>query len=440
MKNNFNYFGKYRKLYRLVFFSLFSLSILTSCSQDRISEDNATAVPAEPDNLKKMGDLTLQKNVIILNDESVASISTLNNQGIIFSHTNAQTDSIKVGTVIVGTKVEEDNVTSILSKVTSVSKINNQFTVQTSSAKLEEFIYSGTIGGVYDPSGKTPINVNGKMVNYIPVENFVSKEINNKISTIESKNLRNQKLVILNRFNFDKTFPIPSQQIGPVAIASDVNVKGGFTPKIDYNITFSWGHLSDFTVNFIMDDISLQALANIQTTAGYTVSVTDYLTIPIAPIVLGPTGLILSPTIAAGPYLGAGATGRVHAKLFDIRGKGNFFVGIKPDLNLELIYKGGPNLINVEGDLTAEVGIEAKGAVGLLFVTAPIANSGLRGRVSALSVLGLQLIPERKGTFDVKGKIQADMFYGFGVSPFRYEGTFPLFKKEYSLYNKELNF
>ncbi|PTT28530.1 hypothetical protein DBR28_16915 [Chryseobacterium sp. HMWF028] len=439
MKNKFNYFGKNRKMYHLVLFSLFSLLILTSCSQDRINEDNVL-VPSESGNLKKIGNLTLQKNVMILNNESIASISTLNNQGITFNSTTPQTDSIKVGMVIVGTKVEGDHVNTILSKVTSIAKTNNQFTVQTSSAKLEEFIYSGTIGGIYDPSGKAPIQVDGKMVNYIPVENLVSEEINNKIKAIESKNLSNQKIITLNRFDFDKTFPIPAQQVGPVTIASDVNVKGGFTPKIDYNITFSWGHLSNFKVNLILDDISIQALANIQAGVGYTVNVTDYLNIPITPIVLGPTGLVLSPTIAAGPHLGAAATGKVQAKLFDIGGKANFLVGINPDLNLDLIYKGGPNITKVEGDLTAEVGIEAKGAVGLLFVTVPIANSGLRGRVSVLSALGLKLIPTKKGTFDIKGKIQADMFYGFGVFPFRYEGTFPLLKKEYSLFHKELSF
>lgn len=440
MKNNFNYFGKYRKLCQLVFFSLFSLSVVTSCSQDRISEDITTTAPAGPDGLKKLGDLTLQKNVMILNEESVSSISTLNSQRITFTRATAQTDSIKVGTVIVGTKLEGDNVTSILSKVTSVSKINNQFTIQTSNAKLEEFIYSGTISGVYDPAGKAPINVNGKMVNYIPVENFVSEEMNDKISAIESKGLSNQKLITFNRFNFDRTFPLPTQQVGPVTVASNFNVKGGFTPKIDYTISFSWGHLSDFKVNFIMDDISLQSLANIQATVGYTVSVTDYLAIPIAPIILGPTGLILSPTIAAGPYLGAGATGKVGGRLFDIGGKANFLVGTSPDFNLDFVVKAGPSITSVTGNLTAEVGIEAKGAVGLQFTTISLANSGVRGRVSALSTLGVQLIPERKGTFDVKGKIQADMFYGFGVSPLRYEGTFPLLKKEISIYHKELLF
>ncbi|MDC8102318.1 hypothetical protein [Chryseobacterium rhizosphaerae] len=438
MKNN-QYFKKIGKFYHFLFLSVFSLLVLASCSKDNLTEENISN-PPESGNLKKMGDLTVQKNVMILNDQSVASISNLNNQGITFSSVTAQTDSIKVGTVIVGTKVEGDHVNTILSKVTSISKTNNQLSVQTSSAKLEEFIYSGTISGIYDPSGKAPIQVDGKMVNYIPIENFISEDMNTKITAIESKNRSSQKSIILNRFNFDKTFPIPTQQVGPVTIASDIKVNGGFTPIIDYNITFSWGHLSDFKVNFIMDDLSLQSWANIQSSAGYTVSVTDYLNIPIAPIVLGPTGLILSPTIAAGPYLGAAATGKVQARLFDIGGKANFLVGINPDLNLDLIYKGGPDLNKLEGDLTAEVGIEAKGAVGLLFVTAPIANSGLRGRVSALSALGLQLIPDRKGTFDVKGKIQADMFYGFGVSPFRYEGTFPLFKKEYSIYHKELNF
>ena len=64
-----------------------------------------------------------------------------------------------------------------------------------------------------------------------------------------------------------------------------------------------------------------------------------------------------------------------------------------------------------------------------MFLTIPIANSGLKGRASALSSLGLTLVPARKGVITVKGKIQADMFYGFGIAPLRYEGTIPLSKR-----------
>ena len=137
--------------------------------------------------MKTLGNLTLQKNVIILNDESVNAISTHNEGEITFSRMTPQTDSISVGTVIVGTKIEGDQVNTILSKVSSVSKLNNQFTVQTSSAKLEEFIYSGTLSGVYDPSGKAPVNIDGRMVNYIPVEGMVSEQINQRIHSIEAK-------------------------------------------------------------------------------------------------------------------------------------------------------------------------------------------------------------------------------------------------------------
>lgn len=438
MKNNYNSFGTCRRLYHFVLFSMFSLLVLTSCSQDNLNED-ASPAPVESGNLKTLGDLTLQKNVIILDDESVAAISTLDNQSITFSRATDQTDEIKTGTVLVGTKVEGDNVKTILSKVTTVTKTNNQYFVQTSSAKLEEFIYSGTLSGVYDPSNKAPINVDGKMVNYIPVEGFISQELNNKIINIEAKNFSDQKLIAFNRLNFDKTFPL-TQQVGPVTLGSSVNVKGGVTPKIDYNITFSWGHLTDFSVNFIMDDISLQSTANIQASIGYTVSTTDYLSIPIAPIVLGPTGLILSPTISAGPFVGIAATGKVKVNLLDIGGTANFLVSKSPALNINLVKKSDLSIASLEGNLSAEVGLEAKGAVGLQFLTVSIANSGLRGRASALASLGLQLIPQRKGTLDVKAKIQADMFYGFGVFPFRYEGTIPLFQKEYPLYHKELVF
>lgn len=432
MKMKSNFLKISRKLHFSIFLAIFCVFLLTSCSQDDPA-DTPVEKTTESAALKTLGNLILQKNVIILNDESVNAISSHNEGAITFSRMTPQTDSISTGTVIVGTKIDGDQVNTILSKVTSISKSNNGFILQTSSAKLEEFIYSGTLSGVYDPSDKAPVSINGKMVNYIPVEGLVSKEINNKILSIESKNFQNQKIVEFNRFNFDKTFSFPLSSAG----TSSVNVKGGFTPKIDYNISFSWGHLSDYYVNLIMDDIKLQSSASIVGSLGYTASTTDYLNIPIAPIVLGPTGLILSPTISAGPFLGIQATGKVQGQLLDLEGNANFLVSKAPALNINLQKKSDPAITGLEGNLSAEVGLEAKGAVGLMFLTIPIANSGLRGRASALSSLDLTLIPERKGIFSVKGRIQADMFYGFGIAPLRYEGTVPLFKKEYLLYQKD---
>lgn len=435
MKMKSSHFKINRKFYFSLLLSFFCFFLLTSCSQDDPA-DAPVEKPAESVQMKTLGNLTLQKNVIILNDESVNAISTHNDGEITFSRTTPQTDSISVGTVIVGTKIEGDQVNTILSKVSSVSTLNNQFKVQTSSAKLEEFIYSGTLSGVYDPSGKAPVNIDGRMVNYVPVEGMISEQINQKILSIEAKNIQNQKIIAFNRFDFNKTFSFPLSSAG----TSSVNVKGGFTPKIDYNITFSWGHLSNFYVNLIMDDIKLQSTASIVGSLGYTASTTDYLNIPIVPIVLGPTGLILSPTLTAGPFLGVQATGKVQGQLLDLEGNANFLVSKTPAININLQKKSDPAITVAEGNLSAEAGLEAKGAVGLMFISIPIANSGLRGRASALSSLGLTFIPERKGVISVKGKIQADMFYGFGIAPLRYEGTIPLFKKEYMLYQKDFSF
>ncbi|MDQ1856716.1 MULTISPECIES: hypothetical protein [unclassified Chryseobacterium] len=435
MKMKSNHFKINRNFYFSFLFSFFCLFLLTSCSQDDPA-DAPVEKPVESAQMKTLGNLTLQKNVIILNDESVNAISAHHDGEITFSRMTPQTDSISVGTVIVGTKIEGDEVNTILSKVSSVSKLNNQFKVQTSSAKLEEFIYSGTLSGVYDPSGKAPVNIDGRMVNYIPVEGMVSEQINQRIHSIEAKNLQNQKLITFNRYNFNKTYSFPLTSAG----TSSVNLQGGFTPKIDYNITFSWGHLSNFYVNLIMDDIKLKSTVSIAGSLGYTASTTDYLNIPIVPIVLGPTGLILSPTLSAGPFLGVQAAGKVQAQVLDLEGNANFLVSKNPEININLQKKSEPTITVAEGNLSAEGGLEAKGAVGLMFLTIPIANSGVKGRASALSSLGLTLVPQRKGVISVKGKIQADMFYGFGIAPLRYEGTIPLFKKERTLYQKEFSF
>ncbi|WP_292008747.1 hypothetical protein [Chryseobacterium sp.] len=440
MKDNFNPSKMYRKLYQWVFVSLLSLMVLTSCSQDEMTEDTIPTPASSTEGMKTMGNLTLKKNVIILNDESVSAISTMDNQSIAFNRSTNQTDSIEVGTVLVGTKINGDEVTNILSKVTSVSKANNQFIYQTTTAKLEEFIYSGTLSGVYDPSGKAPININGKLANYVPVEGFVSQELTNRITTIEAKNLSNQKLINFGHFTFDKTIPVLNQQLGPVGIGSNVNLKGGYTPKIDYTISFSWGFLTDFKVNFIMDDITLEALANIQGSLGYTVSTTDFVNIPFIPVVLGPTGLIISPTISAGPFLGVAATGKAQVKFLEVKGKANVLVAKNPQLNIEFQKTIEFNVTNLEGNLSAEMGIEMKGAVGLQFITASLASSGVRGRASIVPSIGVQAIPERKGILNLKGRLQADLFYAFGISPFKYEGTFPLLQKEIPIYNKDFYF
>lgn len=433
MKTTLNYFKSNSRVFGLAFFLLL---FLISCSQSNIVQDDDNYTESYASNMKTLGGIVLQKNVIILSDESVSAITSADDQKIIFGHNTAQMDSIKVGTVVVGTRIDGDKINNILAKVTSVSETGNRFILQTVSAKLEEFIYSGTIRGVYDPSEKAQLNVNGRMVNYIPVEGFVSQDLYNKINHIESRNLNKRELVTLDNFSFNRKFPF-NQQIGPVTSDSDITVKGGFTPKIDYYVSFAWGHLSDFYVNFIMDDIKLDATANIYGKVGYTVSVTDYVSIPISPIVLGPTGLIIGPNISAGPYVAASASGKAHIELLNVEGSANFLIGKTPDLNAYFEKKNDYlDFTNLGGDVQAEIGIEAKGAIGLQFTAISLANIGLRGRVSTLPSLELKLIPEKYGTFDIKAKIQADMFCKIGVTPFSFEKDFPLFQKEYQVYSR----
>lgn len=443
MKKNFKltYAGK---LYKIVLFSLLSSFVFSSCSRDDITEtNNLTKNSVNNNDYKTFGDLVLQKNVLVLSDESVQAI-TESDQQIIFNYTTNQTDSIKEGTVVVGTKIENDKIKNILAKVVSVSGSSNQVILKTTSAKLEDVIYSGTISGEYDPSQHASLQVNGQEVNYVPVKPLISKATNTKITNIEAKAISTRKsasnnkkaisnTINLNYFSIDQTIPLPSSNMA----ASNIKVKGGFTPKIKYNISFSLGQVTSYYVNFIMDDISLQALANIQVKLGYTLNATDYINIPILPIVIGPTGLIISPTIAAGPYVGAGTTGAAQLELFALKGKANFLVGLKPDLNVHLQTIqtiSGPKITKIEGDLSAEVGMEIKGAVGLQFLITPIANSGLRGRVAAVPSVKADLTQNKNLPFELKAKVQADMFYGFGISPLRYEKSFPLITKEFSIY------
>lgn len=175
------------------------------------------------------------KNVIVLNDESVQAI-TENDQQISFNYTTNQTDSIKEGTVIVATKIENDKIRNILAKVVSVSGMGSQTVFRTTSAKLEEVIYSGNISGVYDPSQQASLQVNGQQANYVPVEGLISQAASAKISNMEAKAINIQKSANIEKsaisntinfkyFSFDKTIPLPAQQVGPVTAAADINVK-----------------------------------------------------------------------------------------------------------------------------------------------------------------------------------------------------------------------
>lgn len=438
MSNSFKKWTSYKRTMN-VFLLLFSLLIFTSCEQDIKESD--PGVNSISQGTKKMGDIILQKNVIILNDKTIAGISSITDDQMVLNEGSLQTDSIHVGSVIVGTRLHGNNIINILSMVTSISKVNHQTFLQTKSAELEEFIYSGTISGIYDPSSKSPVHVDGKMVNYIPVEGLVSKDLSNKIMGIERKeDKRMQKSIVMERYNFDKTIPLPIQQVGVLNAESNVNIKGGFTPKVDYKIKFSMGRLTAFEVKFIMDEISLEALAHINGAASYSSTLTDYFNIPITPIVLGPTGLILSPVVSAGPYIGIEANGKADLKMLDVSGNASISIARNPSVNVMLKKEDDLKITSLQGGISAEVGIEAKGAVALLFITRSIASSGLRGRVSASSDLNINVIPKRTGKIDVIAKIQAEMFYKYGISPFLYQGSFPLLNKEYPLYTKNFNF
>ncbi|MDE5451190.1 hypothetical protein KRE38_19495, partial [Elizabethkingia meningoseptica] len=211
-----------RKLYSIVFFSLFLSFVLSSCSREEATGNNLTENLANNSH-KTIGDLVLQKGVIVLNDESVKAI-TENGQQINFNYKTTQTDSIKEGTIIIGTKIENEKIRNILAKVTSVTWNANQITFATTDAKLEEVIYSGNISGVYDTSKQAALEVNGIQANYVAVQGLVSSEAGSKISNLEAKALYNKNAAIdksaisntinFKYFSFDKTIPLPAQQVG----------------------------------------------------------------------------------------------------------------------------------------------------------------------------------------------------------------------------------
>ena len=112
-----------------------------------------------------------------------------------------------------------------MAKVVSVSGTGSQPVFRTTSAKLEEVIYSGNISGVYDPSQQASLQVNGQQAGYVPIQGLIPQATNAKISNLEAKAINIQKSANIDKsaisntinfkyFSFDKTIPLPSQQVG----------------------------------------------------------------------------------------------------------------------------------------------------------------------------------------------------------------------------------
>lgn len=95
----------------------------------------------------KLMAILFYKNVIVLNDESVQAI-TENDQQISFNYTTNQTDSIKEGTVIVATKIENDKIRNILAKVVSVSGAGSQTVLEQPVQSLKK-LFTAEISAEY---------------------------------------------------------------------------------------------------------------------------------------------------------------------------------------------------------------------------------------------------------------------------------------------------
>ncbi|NAW49968.1 hypothetical protein GNY06_00670 [Elizabethkingia argentiflava] len=436
MKKN-NYFNNFRIYASVLFFPLFLLFIVVSCSRDNVTEEAITQTSAELQNgpeLNTFGDLVLQKNVIVLNDESLATISEKDSDKITFSHATDQTAHIKEGSVLVGTKLNGEIMTNILAKVVSVVRSNGKIILHTQKAKLEEVIFSGTISGVYDLATE-PIQVDGKMVNYIPVEGLVSKDVFRRIRTITANKLMKkqalQGVVNLPSVNIDNTFYIPIE-LGPIIKESKVNLKVEISPKIKYNLSFSFGQLRTFYIDFILDNLVLQSSVDVQGQFKENVHLSDYVKLD-SPIVIGSTGLTFLPNIAFGPYIEVEATDKVKADLFDIVATPTLHLGIPPSLKTNFTNKNVLNIEALGGRFSGDIGVEFKGGIGLEFLGAKTANTLFKGKVYVTSLLEAGLAPEKFIHVKLTGGAESDGSITFGVPPFNVKRDFSLFNKNISI-------
>nr|WP_199162102.1 hypothetical protein [Elizabethkingia sp. ASV34] len=368
---------------------------------------------------KKMGNLIISDSAIFLSQTSLSLINKVTEDKIIFNSKPPQ-DSIKKGYILSGILITEENVHNILSRVESIVEEKGKVIVKTKPVEIHEFIYSGSLKGEINPSKVTHIKNNKSYIQYMEIEglpNAVYQKRNSSKGSIA--------VIKFDKVNFDYNFELPSTE----NLKSNISLKGEFTPVLDYNIDFGWTGLNDFTLNLLIKDIDLTSHFNSTATIVYKKSFNDYLNIPIAPIFLGPTGLILSPIISGSPYIDITGKGEVNIDLFNIRGNIDFQASFTNPI-ISNLYFSPPGFENAKGSIKAETGIRLNTDVSLLFTSVQLAGAGFSNKIGAGAQVKIDTT--NKLNMNIEGLLESDAHLKIGP----YEKYFPLAKWTYTFYNK----
>lgn len=404
---------------------------LSSCSQDDDFDNFDNNQPVDIRKGKQVGDLIINEASVLLSMNSIEKISKVEDALVVFESAPEQASEIKAGAILVGVK-NDNGIKNILGKVTRVDIVDGEWHVVLSPIAIEEFIYSGSISGtiypmLYDGSTRS---VNNSLI-VQDIEGFPSYALFNNSLKI------GRDIVRLPRIEYDETFSIAL----PVPIAdlkSSLSFKAGFTPVFEYNIQFGWTGIKEFKIKMYAQEILLDSHLNAYAGLKFDLSVADMYSIPVVPIVLGPTGLILSPTVSAGPYIHVKAGSSMDVKLFHVEGDISYMLTdpLKlPEFNLQADSYDWSNI------QWGGVGAEAKGGLhlnagfSLTFLTVNIASVGASSKIGVGTTVDMHDIS--KVNLNIYGNVNADARIVLGTPPLQIEKAYPVINWNPTIYEKE---
>ena len=269
---------------------------------------------------------------------------------------------------------------------------------------------------------------------YVPVAGFpVYTEKGGIVKRAETR-----ASICLPRIAYSGTIAIPSTSVGPVSIEPALTLDAGFTPKFDYNIVFQFGRVKSIAITLHAKDILLDAHLLAYAGLEYAINLSDLYSIPVAPIVLGPTGLVLSPTISAGPYLSFSAGADIDVKLFHGEGEVSYVLTNPtqlPTWNFQIDPYGWEN-IKVYPQVASEVGLQVNTGFSLTYLMTNVASVNAAPKIGLGSTVSsndnLQHV-----NHEIYGVLRADARLLLGVPPFQIEQNYPIINYQPVFYSKE---
>jgi len=411
---------------------LIALSLfLESCSQDDVFN--------EPDNInteiprgKKVGDLIINEASLILDAASIDQIKSICEDLIVFESEPTQADEIKAGTILVGAKYDGSNLQNIMGKVTDINTINGEWHISITPVAIEEFIYSGSISGTIYPT----LYSENSLRNGEAIPNIIIQDINGFPSYALSST---RATIRLPRIEHSGTYNIP--EILPIVdLQSNVSLTAGFTPVFDYTIKFGWTGIKEFNIKVYAQEILLDAHLNAYAGLKFDLSLADMYSIPVIPIALGPTGLIISPTVSAGPYINVQAGTSMNVKLFHAEGEISYILTNptqKPSFDLVVDPYNWSNVNWGGAQAKAEGGLHLSAGFSLTFIATNLASVGASSKIGIGSTIGMNDLS--KVNLNIYGRINADARILLGTPPLQYEKSFPVITWNPTIFAKDFN-